>query len=254
MAEKTFLNMHLLDAVERGNLQAAAALIKAGANPAAYDHTAEPLVHVAYEHSGPAMAEMIKLLVENGADVYATTGSSRSIFDIMAEVSDYYNMMLIHNIGIIPKSSCERQLINWFGYQDVKMALDAGVNAADISVESACSDLDYRSVRLLIKNGADVNKRNRDGNTPLMRVVSDQYKKFLYRRFEFNMLKGRSEKDKYIKSIRLGRIRIIMTLLRHGADMSVKNYDDKTVYDLTKDMEIIKILNKHTKGQLVLAV
>nr|HPN65233.1 hypothetical protein [Candidatus Goldiibacteriota bacterium] len=86
MAEKTFLNMHLLDAVERGNLQAAAALIKAGANPAAYDHTAEPLVHVAYEHSGSAMAEMIKLLTDNGADVYATADSSRSIFDVMAEV------------------------------------------------------------------------------------------------------------------------------------------------------------------------
>jgi len=254
MAENTFLNMHLLDAVQRGNLHIAAGLIKAGANPAAYDHTAEPLVHVAYEHCGPAMVEMIKLLVDNGADVYATADSSRSIFDVMAEVCDYYNMMLIHNIGITPKSSCERQLINWFGYQDVKMALDAGVNAADISVESACSDLDYRSVRLLIKSGADVNKRNRDGSTPLMRVVSDQYKKFLYRRFEFNMLKGRSEKDKYIKSIRLGRIRIIITLLRHGADMNVINYDDKTVYDLTKDMEIIKILNKHTKGQLVLEV
>jgi len=172
----------------------------------------------------------------------------------MAEVSDYSNMMIINELGITPKSSCERQLINWFGHLDVTMALDAGVNAADISVESACSDSDYRAVRLLIKNGANVNKRNRDGNTPLMRVVSDEYKKFLYRRFEFNMLKGRSEKDKYIKSIRLGRIRIIMTLLRHGADMKVINYDDKTVYDLTKDMEIIKILNKHTKGQLVLVV
>ena len=254
MAEKTFLNMHLLDAVERGNLQAAAALIKAGANPAAYDVTGVPLVHMAYYYCGAVMADMIKLLVENGADIYSVVDSRRNIFDLMAETLDYQGMKSIYELGIIPKSSCGRELIKWFAFNDVKEALDAGVNAKEISVESACADLDYRSVRLLIKAGADVNKRNRDNNTPLMRVVSDEYKEFVCSRFEFGMLKGRSEKDKYIKSIRLGRIRIIMTLLRHGADMNVINYDDKTVYDLTKDVEIIKILNKHTKGQLVLAV
>lgn len=257
MVENTFLNMHLLDAVQRGSLQIAANLIKAGANPAAYDHTAEPLVHVAYEHSGPAMADMIKLLVDKGADAYATAENMNTIFDKMAINCEFYNMKTICSLGISPMSGCNRDLMQdavVMGFGNIKLAIESGVKPQGLCIEYACRDFDYRSIKLLAKAGADVNKRNYDGNTPLMVIADDKFKKKFFNDVKKGVNWITKDKSKLKKILLFRRIQVIITLLKLGADMNMKNYDDKTVFALTSDKDIIKVLNRYTKGQLVLAV
>lgn len=72
----------------------------------------------------------------------------------------------------------------------------------------------------LIKSGADVNAKNKQGRTPLYYALHGQ-----------GVLEGKEE--------------LILTLLKNGADVNVKDNDGKTIFERATDPSIKKILYDH---------
>ena len=113
--------------------------------------------------------------------------------------------------GILPS---EPMVVKTYGESQ---QLSTEAKAPDISLLKAAKDGNIEDVKLLIANGADVNARNKDGETPLHHAAS------------------------------FGHKEIIELLIAKGADVNAKDNStwEWTPIAVASSLEIIKLFRKH---------
>ena len=138
--------------------------------------------------------EVVKILIENGADINAKdNGGTTALMNASTE-DDYINYeickLLIENGANVNDKDLQgaNALIyaSTFGnYETVKLLIENGVeintqnkDGYTALMEAAISD-DEEIVKLLIENGADINIKNNDGKTALDFAEENDYKNII---------------------------------------------------------------------------
>ena len=244
----------LLAAVQDNDLQEASKLLSSGADPNALSQSTTPLESAILNQN----EDMIKLLIEHGADLRAQGGSHRShlrnaferdpalgawmfqqvqdatVIDA-AEAGTLDDLRKLVDTGgdvnrVSPDKRRDSPLQAAVWRDDLEMAaflLDRGADLHDrgdydsevLFIASTCT-YSSRMTELLLRSGADPNATDRDGCTPLYDVA------------------------------RTYRLDVLETLIRGGADVNFRAPDESTplhsaVRNTDPESRAIRILVKH---------
>ena len=206
-------------AASRGDLAMVRALVQAGAgsNPKAL---ATALVNAA----GSGNIEALHLLLDNGAPITSRDARGRTV--LMAAAASGYPEMVREvlkskadpNLSATPPPPpCTEEMkkndnCGEFAEGDGQTALLEAVSQSDYDVPPEGMDR-TEVIRLLLAAGADVNHRDKQGNTALMLCRDD------------------------VEQVEL--------LLKAGADPNIRNLEGETALSKSYDEEIKQILIKH---------
>lgn len=139
--------------------------------------------------------DLMKFLVENGADVFALSPNKENAITIALNFS-FHPTTLEYLI---------------------KQGVD--INARDIKGETAlhkeCKSINLMSINLLLKNGADPNLQDRFGNTPLNTLINSKNKCV--------QLLPPERRDLYDRGV----IPCIESLVKAGANLNIRNDNGK---------------------------
>lgn len=134
-----------------GKNKAAIMLIEHGADVNAkggYNRT--PLIYTATNGKSP---ELVKVLLENGADIHATNeAGENAFFEMITQGNtniEIAKILLKNGISVNSKSKHYGMLIHWAAF---------------------CGRTEI--VKLLLDKGADINAKDKMGNTPILRAMS----------------------------------------------------------------------------------
>jgi len=219
-ASKHALNEQLFEAIQTADFDMVKALLARGANAnASHSHGDTALQRAARKGS----LDMVKLLLDNGADLKMGTPGRRSNLEagfttaIVAgreEVAKYFL-----ELGAAPNSMSggRRPAIEHAAQsctpEFVKLLLDRGADVnrkceayGNTALMSAAKAGKVETTRLLLDSGADPNARNRHGDTALLAVTES-----LSHRAQFPLTD--KPNDDYLQIVRL--------LLEKGADVNM---------------------------------
>lgn len=182
---------------------------------------------------------LVELLLENGADVNAQNESGKTA---MMYAAFNGKVKIIQRLKYSGGSyeKCDKS-----GSFIIHYAIDGGnldciqwllldginVNTKDVSfgwtplIRAACINSTKEVAELLMKFGADINSKDKDGKTALMISVINGNQPF------------------------------VEALVEHGADLGFKNEFGKTAYDLAVSMDrrrVIKYFDDYTKTKLTI--
>lgn len=189
--------------------------------------------------------DLIKLLVEHGAKVKIHTVDDKDIlFYLMSRVNlkDSKTKINVHDA------------LYEYAHQDntelMKTLIDAGVDVnseykGESIIQGACLGGSLNAVKLLLKNGADINKKDDNGETCLPSAIYSSNKElvsFLIKNgIDINhqnkegmcALHSASIQDKYD---------IVELLLKNGADVTLRNRKNKTPLDVARSQRVKDLL------------
>ena len=135
-------DISILDAAEKGNIEAVKQHLAAGADVNAKDRGWTPLLKAAWH----GHKEITELLIAEGADVNARTGGWLNVTPLRSAANKEIAEMLIANGADV----------NAKGWKGLTPLHDAASNKSH-----------KETVELLLAKGADVNAKTNDGRTPL---------------------------------------------------------------------------------------
>lgn len=183
--------------------------------------------------------EMVKILLENGADVNIRSGykirnvtalqhsawysNDVEIMKLLIQYNSDVNLDSGSPLRTVIFSKTRRKDFNRLEFAKLLIGNGADVNLSDIqgntALHKAVKEREYKIVKLLILNGALVDKKNNDGQTPL-----------LYLSY-WSQIEG-TDIDK--------RIEIFRLLLEEGVDLNILDNNGKTALDYAKSKEYTK--------------
>ncbi len=249
-----------------GNTAFAGYLIEKGADVNAKDRFGTPLISALEDHR-----DMVELLLNNKADVHMKSPDgfapihlagnkeiAQILFDHGAglEMSGYHGRTPLHQSAM--RNRCD--IVEWLCAKSVKVnAVDADSQTPLTIAISQPSDTEYakknsiETVRILLKYGADVNYRAKDGRTLLHDAIfrgrEDLVDLVLKHGADINA------KDKYGYTslhwaVSNKNKKMVELLVARGADVNARNLQGRTpLYDTwggsSVEVQIADILIKH---------
>jgi len=171
----------IAEAVDHSNAEMVSLLLDYGANPDAIWNR----IHVVFEAASDGHPEIIRLLVEHGADVNAKDYEGKTVLLRPCVLSEPELVSLILSKGGEPDfliaeddMTPVKMAMHYNQPETVKALLKCG---ADVNLRThnkrtylheAADDVDLKMARILIEAGADVNAKVKFGNTPVDEALS----------------------------------------------------------------------------------
>ena len=211
----------LLDSITDGDMVLFEFLLSNGASPNAQNTNGETAVMYACHYNKP---QMLSLLIESGAELGKTPKSAFSF--LMDDANESFikslygeNLKFSDNVKIRHRCAGVNELMyacagRFYGNtQEVVQQLintkKVDINAKDAEGFSALlyavESCNFDAAKVLIANGADVNIKDKFGNTPIMYALNRMYSKFM-----------------------------VKLLVVNGADLTVKNNFGENAEDMGK--------------------
>ena len=171
-AKPAALTKRLCLAAQLGFVQAALALVKAGAPKSAHDANGWTPLHYA---AATGDKDMVKALLRAGCDAAVKSNDDKAQTPAaLAEEEENEDVAEMLSAASVPPSERLRSACESGDAEAVEASLEAGadVNAADgegwTALHFAASEGHASIVKTLVDRGADVSKQNEDGETPKM--------------------------------------------------------------------------------------
>lgn len=172
---------------EKNNVSLLKTLLAFAGNVNARDELKDRTVlsYVAQLNQDESHYEVIETLLENGADVNAKDHDGKTALHFLAYQSNLKVVQLVlkhgadvnarDNTGRIPLS----EAISFDNYEIVRLLVSNNSNVNNVNntssrmtiLQGACRKKDMKIIKLLVKNGAKVDARDRRGYTPLSMVL-----------------------------------------------------------------------------------
>lgn len=234
-------------AVINRNLKMVNLLLQNNADVNIADRNGWTALHVAMKDTN---IEIAKLLIQHQADVNAHEyQKGLTPLDLTEDYA--INKLLLEN-GAHPKNKNLFYAIKSGNYDLVNLLIQYGADVNNkesfplllASIEIANLEI----ATLLIEKGANVNlPYGYEGTTPLIAAVKkgdlNLVMLFLEKGADINL------KDEFqtplMYAVSGGYFDIVKILLEKGADTAFKNSHNKTVFDLTDDLRLLKLLERH---------
>ncbi|KAG4095964.1 ankyrin repeat-containing domain protein [Neocallimastix lanati (nom. inval.)] len=196
--------------------------------------------------------QLTEYLLENGADVHYTNKNGEyplivACYERISKKKLVITQMLIdhgadvNKIANIAKNISYFYEIKYYSGTPLIYAIDRG---------------SFDLVKLLVENGADVNKKNEDNNTPLYYSIYNKKPKIieylLNQGARINEVIGDKNETALFYAIRMCNVTIIRFLINNGADINHKNKDGNiplsyiSSYDKKKFELIEELINDDT--------
>lgn len=173
-------------------------------------------------HLSHAFENILIYMIENGADPNIENNLGQNILD---KVQNDKKILIIKNgldVNHIDKNGLSYLMKNLYNKQITKILIEQGANInyqnnQGQNILHLCCEKDPYgpNIEFLLKNGAKsiINVQDNDGNTPLL----------LFLKSEKSSLFGQNFSN-YVDNFQ--------SLINHGADINIKNYDDVSSLDL----------------------
>ena len=196
----------LMLAIENGHANAVNVLLQYGANVALTDDSGFTALHYACEYNGSP--EVLSFLISNGADVDARS-SYNPVFSVPSE-NGYADMKAARvrtvntssDNGVTPLMIAAREshlnVVTFLVREGADVSLPDYDGRTAVHCAVGSSDNSCEILSCLIENGADINKRRMDNQTPLMVAVEK------------------------------GLVSVATFLIEHGADVDLQNENGNT--------------------------
>ncbi len=203
------------DAVESGELERIKTLLTEHPDylELKLENGQSPLSVAAYNNQ----PDILKYLIESGADVSVASGSGSTPLHGAA----YYGFL--ECVKLLVESGADVNIANRGGYTPIK---------------SAVAGNDVEIIKFLVKNGVEVNIQNRAGNTPLHTAAtfsSDEiFETLMLGEVDVNIANNAGCTVLHIKAAR-GQDDHVMMLLAKGADIHAFTVNGKTALHYAKN-------------------
>lgn len=245
-------------------------LLEYGAHVDHYDqHGNTPLVYACYMGN----LEMVKLLVNKGADIECSKGErtpmETAVYHNYDEIVEYFiekGAKISHGLIKVAIKNNYLNIIKIFLRVNDERKIDINKNHNGYTLlHLAVSKGNYEIVNKLLENGADPLIKN-EGNNKTALEISFPYKKlkicrlllenvlpvekhtelqYLLKSYDINSRYNKKNGDTLLHYYTANNDKIMVELLINcGANPKVKNYFGKNCFDLCQDLGTIKILKK----------
>ena len=176
--------------------------------------------------------DLLKVLVENGADVNFVTNTKRTILN-KKHVRTYHSSY----------KATKFLIENGLNESTIKMVSSFGSTALHYADHcSFCDEDPYtdgaKNVELLIQHGAPLNVKNRDGETPIF-TVDDESKKMLMKYGADVQVRNNKNENLLFK---VKDVELFKTLVEAGLDKTVVNSDGESLLHYAANEDIIDYL------------
>ncbi len=219
--------------------------------------------------------DLIKFLLDKGADYTIKNNAGESPFDIalkgVKQEKSYVDIAKLLVAKAPPKSSLEDKLAHYFKYGNwdaIKNLIAEHPDLIQVTTSEGDTPLHFAAeksedlTKFLLDNGADVNSKNKYGETPLFEVVDQKIAEMLLAKGAEINKEGRDGETPLFNAVYRGNKELVKILLDHGAQVNVqkKNNGETPLhmvirqmppgFDLspqkTKDFEkVVKLLLEH---------
>ncbi|GIV30361.1 MAG: hypothetical protein KatS3mg028_1427 [Bacteroidia bacterium] len=274
----------LMHALANGHKEVAELLIQHGADVNAKNNYGETALMWAARHGHKEVAE---LLIQHGADVNAKDedGWTALMYALANGHKEVAELLIQHGADVNAKNNYGETALMWaarHGHKEVAELLiqhGADVNAknnyggtalmyaaikghkevaelliqhgAHLDLISATCIGDKDAAESLIRNGADVNAKDEDGRTALMKAAELGHKEVAELLIQHGADVNAKDEDgetALMKAAFNGHKEVAELLIQHGADVNAKDEDGETALNWAKYWgyyDIVKLLKKY---------
>ena len=196
--------------------------------------------------------EVVKLLLQRGADVNALDNANKTAAELALEndhadvaesIAEYKSDMNPRNR--IPPTTLDTDDFGQYGTSE------DGKDLSEASLHTASKEGDTDVVKLLLERGADINSLGRSINSPLMAAASEgkaDVVRLLIERGAKVDLRDREGWTALILASRYGHLEALRVLIDHGANVNARKRDYWTPMHLSAGnghVGIVKLLLEH---------
>ena len=204
----------------------------------------------------------VKTLIEEGTDVNARDefGCTPLHWAVLAESPDVADFLIAKGADINAKDTRNLSpLMAARGLSVVELLVSKGVDIQGqdtlqgwTKLHMVCSEGDKDAAEFLIRNGADVNLRDKRGATPLWIAASRGHREIVELLIEkgadINASDGRREATPLLIAARSGHADVVELLIAKGADVNVPDNQGLTPLAMAKQgkhTEVVNVLRQH---------